>query len=357
MRNRHESAGQACISVVRQWVVCMRISVIALALAAVAAAPALGNDSSAELSTGGLIFVRNDSIEMQSEDLAISRQEISVRYRFLNKSDRDITILVAFPMPDIHVESPDDIVTVPTEDPVNLLAFSTMVNGKAVSTNVEQRALAVGVDRTQMLRALGVPLAPHLASTNEALDRLPLEKWDELLRIGAAEIEEYDSGRGMIKHLAARWTLQTTYYWEQTFPANAETIVDHRYRPSIGASVQTSLGSPDEAKEPWFEDYKNKYCLQSDFLAAVERERKAANSKFGAPFTEERIDYILKTGANWSGPIKDFRLVVDKGEAENLVSFCGEDVKPIGDTKLEMKKTDYAPEGNLSILILKKVPQ
>src|SRR5262245_35049877 len=70
----------------------MRISAIALALAAVATAPALGNDSSAELSTGGLIFVRNDSIEMQSEDLAISSKEVNVRYRFLNKSDRDVTI-------------------------------------------------------------------------------------------------------------------------------------------------------------------------------------------------------------------------------------------------------------------------
>jgi len=335
----------------------MRRSAIALALAAVAAAPALGNDTTAELSTSGLIFVRNDSIEMLSEDLAISSREISVRYRFSNKSDRDLTILVAFPLPDIHVESPDDVITVPTEDPVNLLAFNTVVNGTPVNTNVEQRALALGIDRTQMLRALGIPLAPHLASTNEALDRLSPDKWEELLRVGVAEIEEYDTGRGMIKHLAARWTLQTTYYWEQTFPANAETVIEHRYQPSIGASVQTSLGSPDEAKESWFDDYKSKYCLQSDFLAAVERERKAVNSKFGAPFAEERIDYILKTGANWSGPIKDFRLVVDKGAADNLISFCGDDVKPVGDTKLEMKKTDYAPEGNLSILILKKVQQ
>ena len=336
---------------------CMRASAIGLALLATAALPAVGNDTTAELSTGGLVFVRNDNIEMQSEELAISTEEVTVRYRFLNKSDRDVTLLVAFPMPDIHVEGPDDVVSVPTNDPVNVLGFTTFVEGKPVGTSVEQRAIAMGIDRTQMLRALGIPLAPHLATTNETLDRLLPDNWDEFLRLGLAEVEEYDTGHGMIRHLAARWTLQTTYYWEQTFPAGAATVVEHRYHPSVGASVQTALGSPDQAKEPWFDEYKSKYCLESEFLAAVERERKTAHSKFGAPFAEQRIDYILKTGANWSGPIKEFRLLVDKGEPDNLASFCGEDAKPLEDTKYEMVKTDYTPDGNLSILILKKLPQ
>jgi hypothetical protein len=334
----------------------MRTSAIALAFTAVAAFPALANDTTAELSTGGLIFVHNENVEMTSEDLAISSKEVSVRYCFFNKAEKDVTVLVAFPMPDVTVEGSDQNISVPTEDPVNFLAFATAVNGKPITTNVEQRVIAAGLDRTQMLRALGIPLAPHLASTNEALDRLPPDKWDELLRIGLTEIEEYDAGQGMKKHLAARWTLQTTYYWEQTFTARVETLIEHRYKPSVGASVQTSLGSPDATKEPWYDEYKEKYCFDFEFLAAVERARKAANSKLGGPFSEERIDYVLKTGANWSGPIKQFRLVVDKAAAENLVSFCGNDVKKISETQFEMKKTDYTPDGNLAVLILRKLP-
>ncbi len=331
-------------------------SAIALAIAAATAAPALANNSTAELSTGGLIFVRNENVEMQSEDLFISAKEIRVSYRFFNRADLNMTVLVAFPLPDIKVDGPSDNISVPTEEPENFLAFATTVNGTPVETKVEQRAIAVGVDRTQLLRSLGIPLAPHLLSTNEALDRLPSEKWDDLVRIGVAEIEEYDAGQGMQRHLSARWGLQTTYYWEQMFPAKAEVVIEHRYKPSVGASVQTSLGSPNESKEPWFEDYKDKYCLDYEFLAAVERARRASNSKFGAPYNEERIDYILKTGANWSGPIKEFRLVVDKGEADSLVSFCGQDVKKISDTQFEMKKIEYTPEGDLAILILNKLP-
>jgi Domain of unknown function (DUF4424) len=333
----------------------MRNSAIALAITAVAVIPALANDSTAELTTGGLIFVHNEDIEMSSEDLAISTKEVSVRYRFFNKSERDVTVLVAFPMPDVTIESADQNIAVPSDDPVNLLAFATTVNGQPVPTNVEQRVIATGLDRTQLLRSLGIPLAPHLPATNEALDRLPPDKWSELVRIGVAELDEYDSGQGMKKHLAARWTLQTTYYWEQTFPSRVETVIEHRYKPSVGGSVQTNLGAPDATKEPWYDEYKEKYCFDFEFLAAVERARKAANAKFGAPFSEERIDYILKTGANWSGPIRQFRLVVDKGSPDNLVSFCGQDVKKIGDTRFEMLKTDYTPDGNLAVLILKKL--
>jgi hypothetical protein len=322
---------------------------------AAAAIPALANDTSAELATGGLIFVQNDNVEMRSEDLAISVKQVDVRYRFFNKGAGDVTVLVAFPMPDVRIEEQDQNISLPTEDPVNLLAFVTTVNGKPVQTQVEQHVFAAGIDRTALLRGLGIPLAPHLQATNAALDRLPREKWDELIRVGLGEIEEYDVGKGMTKHLAARWSLRTTFYWEQTFPAKAETLIEHHYRPSVGGSVQTSLGAPASAKEAWYAEYKRKYCLDNDFFATIDRLRKAAKSEFGPPYSEERIDYILRTGANWSGPIGQFHLTIDKGDAGSLVSFCGQGVKKTGDTKFEMTKSNFSPDGDLAVLILKKM--
>jgi hypothetical protein len=334
----------------------MRQSTIALVIAAIASMPALADEDSVELATGGLIFVRNENLVMLSEDLAISPKEFSIRYRLLNKSDSDVKVLIAFPLPDIRVEGPDDSLSVPTEDPVNVLASATTVNGKPVSAAVEQRVIAAGLDRTQLLRGLGIALAPHLASTQAALDRLPPDKWEELQRLGLAETEDYDAGSGMKKHLGARWTLQTTFSWEQTFAAKAETVIEHRYKPSVGRSGHTLLGSPNETKEPWFEEYKDKYCLSYEFLAAVERARKAAGSKFGAPFSEQRIEYVQKTWVNALGsPTREFRLTIDKGAADNLVSFCGEEAKKISATHVEVKKADHAPDGNLSILFLNKL--
>lgn len=326
------------------------------ALAAVSTAPALANDSTAELATGGLVLTRTEAIEMRSEDLFISLDRIRVRYRFLNTSGRDITTLVAFPMPPITIADMGTNIAVPTEDPENLLGFETLVDGRRVAARVEQKVLARGTDHTALLRGLGVPLAPHLNATNEALDRVPRARWDELVGLGLAEIEEYDIGRGMTQHLAARWTLQTTYYWEQTFPAGREIAVEHRYLPSVGATVQTSVGDPDAMREEWYADYQRKYCMDRAFLGAVERARKAARSDFGAPFSEHRISYVLSTGANWAGPIGDFRLVVDKGQASSLVSFCGEGVKRIAPTQFEMRKRNFTPTSDFHVLILKRLP-
>src|SRR5215467_14657217 len=143
--------------------------VLAAALAGAAAMPfAFANDSSAELATGGLIFVHNDNIEMRSEDLSISTRQVDVRYRFFNKAANDVTVLVAFPMPEVRVAGPDGDISLPTQDPVNLLAFTAVVNGKPVKTQVEQHVFAAGIDRTALLTGLGIPLAPHLQPTNDA---------------------------------------------------------------------------------------------------------------------------------------------------------------------------------------------
>lgn len=335
----------------------LRTAVTIIAAAMAAMPPAVANNSSAQLGTGGLIFVRNDDVEMRSEDLLISTKEVNVRYRFFNKSDKDVILLVAFPMPEIRIDGPADNIAIPTEDPVNLLAFSTIADGRPVTTQVEQRVYAAGLDRTQMLRGLGIPLAPHLQATTGALDKLPREKWDDLIRIGVAEIEQYDVGQGMKDHLVPRWSLQTTFYWQQTFRAKADTVIEHKYTPSVGASVQTSLGSPGAAKEDWYTDYQQKYCLDRDFNMSIDRARREAKSQFGAPYSEERIEYVLKTGANWAGPIKNFRLVIDKGEASNLVSFCGTGVRKIGATQFEIRKNDFTPDKDLHVLILRRLPK
>src|SRR5262249_55124274 len=161
-------------------------------------------------------------------------------YVFYNKAAQDKNVTVAFPMPDIAITGPDDNISVPTENQENILDFSTKVDGQPVESRVEQKIFARGVDRTALLRKLKIPLQPQPAQ--KALDALPPSQWSELIKLGLAVTEEYDEGQGMKKHLAPRWTLKTTYFWEQTFPAHKEISIEHRYKPSVGASAGTSLG-------------------------------------------------------------------------------------------------------------------
>ena len=100
--------------------------------------------------------------------------------------------------------------------------------------------------------------------------------------------------------------------------------------------------------DPSIEKYKTKYCIEQDILDRLDRSRRASKNAEAASYAEERIDYILRTGANWSGPIKDFRLIVDKGNPNNLVTFCGDGVKKVSPTQFELRKTNFTPQGNFS---------
>lgn len=323
--------------------------------AALAAAPTLhANDSSAELHSGGLVLTKDPAVEMRSEDLFISAKQVRVTYRFANTSAKAVTILVAFPLPDITIEGEDDNISVPTQDPRNLMGFSTTVDGRPVAAQVEQKVFAKGVDRTAYLRALGVPLAPHLASTNTILDALPKAKKDEIIRLGLGQIMEYDAGHGWERRLYATWTLKTTYYWRQTFPAGREITVQHRYKPSVGGTAATSWGASYFPSDPTYAAQRAHYCVDDDFLAALKNTPHRPDVEF-TPFTEQRIEYILSTGANWKAPIGDFHMVIDKGDPSSLVSFCGQGVRKISPTQFEVRYHDFTPTKEVSVLILKRM--
>jgi hypothetical protein len=96
------------------------------------ASTALANDSTAELTTGGLVLSKSADIEMRSEDLAVSEKEISVGYRFFNHAASDETVTVAFPMPDVTLDGPDWNIAFPAPDSTNFLEFHTTVDGREV---------------------------------------------------------------------------------------------------------------------------------------------------------------------------------------------------------------------------------
>jgi len=99
--------------------------------------------------------------------------------------------------------------------------------------------------------------------------------------------------------------------------------------------------------------YRATYCVADDLLRGIDRIAGDAEGNT-ANLRERRISYILKTGANWSGPIKDFKLVIDKGKPDRLVSFCLDGVKKISPTAFEVRMKDFTPDRDLKILLIGK---
>ena len=83
------------------------------------------------------------------------------------------------------------------------------------------------------------------------------------------------------------------------------------------------IGDPTDIKESWFDGLQAQ-ILHGQGSSMPSRGRAAAKSESGAPFSEQRIDTSCNTGAELGRPDRRLPPDRDKGEADSLVSFCGE---------------------------------
>lgn len=311
----------------------------------VIAGVAAANDSTAEMTTGGLVLKTNRNIDMLDEDLFVSTDEIRVNYVFRNQARTDESVVVAFPMPDrdLSLEGESDQSFV--ED------FVTTVEGRRVETQVERKAFVNGREYTTLLNRLGIPLAPPTGYVEGRVDpvyaayqRLNARDKRELQRLRLVYPDE--NGQGV----RPLWTLKETYYWTQNFPARRDLRISHRYKPAAGGSVGAGLAMRDYRATSEGRAEIRRYCADQPFLAGADRLRREAGEN-GMP-SESRVGYILRTGGNWRAPIRNFRLIVDKGDPRNIVSFCGSNVRRISPTQFEMRRTNWRPDYDLNVLII-----
>src|SRR5215475_2278002 len=101
---------------------------------------ARANDSAAELSVGGLTFTKSADVSIESEELTITPDLVTVRYVFRNNAANPVTLTVAFPLPDIDL-SEAETYAIPSNDSVNFVNFETKVDAKPVKLSINQRAV------------------------------------------------------------------------------------------------------------------------------------------------------------------------------------------------------------------------
>jgi hypothetical protein len=315
-----------------------------------ASSPVLANDTSAELAIGGLTFTKNADISMESEELRIGLDAVTVRYVFLNRSTKPVTLTVAFPLPDLSLADASNA-AVPVGNPLNFVGFSTRIDGKPVSFVTNQQAFVNNKNVTAALTEMGIPVFPVGA------EQLKINDLSQDVRTRAVAqgllVESGTNDKGMPLY-DATWTLKTSILRQQSFPPGKPVVVEHRYRTSVGMSFDTILRQglrQHKNLESEVQRYKSKYCVDDNFLKLVDN-LKAADKPGKPRMIERRISYVLATGANWAGPIKDFHLIVDKGRADRIASFCGQDIKETSATQLEMRAADFTPKQDLEILIL-----
>ncbi len=325
------------------------IAIVGGTMLAVACA-ARANDSAAELSIGGLQFVRTNEVAMESEDLRISLDRVTVRYQFANTSGKPVTLTVAFPLPDIDLSEAENI-ALPSGDPVNFVDFETSIDGVPARFQIDQRAMVGDKDVSALLDQFRLPRLPVGNREIQVAD-LPEATRTKLADQGLLmPVRADDKGR---QQYNVAWVVKTTALRQQTFPPERKVIVEHQYRPSVGTSSDSILRSilrHNKSLSPEVERYRKEYCVSDAFLAQLDK--RAGNGVSNTSMIQERrINYVLKTGANWAGPIRSFKLTIDPGASDRLVSFCPGRLKPAASNALEFTAKDFKPEDDLKILIV-----
>jgi hypothetical protein len=314
-------------------------------LAALAASPALADDSSAALAAGGLVFTTQTDIRMASEDLRISPKEVRVRYEFVNDGKKDVETIVAFPLPDVDVrEFWYEPLGTTLDTAPNFMGFALTVNGRQVVAKADERAVLNGRDVTAQVRAAGLPVNIVGGAMVKKLDHLPPDLRRSLLAQNILEGEKDD--------IHPHWIAQTRFWWHQVFPAGKTVVIEHRYQPVTGQSFfgDVSLNYKEEGA-----NNQKAFCIDAATRAAIEAKiaKLDKNGPNGAYLQAYTTEFVLKTANNWKGPIGRFRLTLDKLRPDNLMSLCWDsDLRKTGATTFEATRESFAPRRDIKLLVL-----
>ena len=334
---------------------------VALALASLSAplalVPAMANDTVASINLGGLELSPSAAVTMESEDLYLSEERIRVRYVYANDTSAAEHLMISFPLPMASARELEEARDTGMYQEWELLDFQTLIDGKPAPLTRHDVPMVGEKSVEARLKQLGFPVL-HWRDEGLAdrLNALPDDVASALVAEGIL-IDDADSGGGAVRNLRPGWAVQTHVTRFQTFLPGEKVVVEHSYRPMVGGSASGSLNrdyrdmalnGPDGLGAP--------YCIDPPFLAAYDRRvyggKPAGKPDPGLTVVQTWFGYVLKTGANWLGPIKNFRLVVDKGRPDNLVSFCMDGVKKISPTQFEVVKTDFEPTRDLDVFLV-----
>ena len=88
------------------------------------------------------------------------------------------------------------------------------------------------------------------------------------------------------------------------------------------------------------------YCVGPTLLGALKKARDVDLNQ---------VHYILKTGANWNGPIGHFALRIQKDHATDKISVCLDGFRKVDDRTFVLEKTNFVPTQDLQIAFISSV--
>lgn len=308
--------------------------------------PVGADDTAVSVAAGGIQLRKEARISMQKERLFISTDKVAVDFDFLNETDRDITIEVAFPVPQ-YTFGWDARLS-------DFADFKLWVNGKQSWYDSDVHATLRGNDYSDLLRRMGIDAATF-----------GMYDWKKDPPDGSPQISKLSpSARahliqlGLLDNAAdafPQWAVKKMYYWRQTFPARKVVHIRHEYHPVIGYEPVQLRDFTTTFPRACIDANLQK-ALSSDVDAYLKNTPKGGGEDY---FNTSWVDYILTTANTWKTPINDFQLIIEKPESKNgeheYTSFCWDGpVQRLDQRHFLLHKTNFVPKQELTVYFFSK---
>lgn len=298
--------------------------------------PAFAQDEGRGIGTAiaGPAFHLPAGVSVERQDVHISTYSVRLTYVF--KSAAQQTVHFSFAMPEMPVDASEDLAALDTDSeaaglaadtqPANYLSLSVSVDGQPLTPGGHGRALLDGKDVTRQLLDAGVPLLSGFDTGNPIWRQLPAEKQAEL------------RASGLMSDDTALWTYQADFAWDATLEPG-ETRVEVGYAPLAHYWSDINLDSfPEMATDG---SATKAYCIDAGA-------RRAFLS--GKPYYDLYTVTHLAPPDGWRGPVRHYRLEVEKQHPTDMVAFCPPEAKKISPTRFEWTATDYTPGDRTGVL-------
>jgi len=314
----------------------MRALPIALGSAvALAVAPALaeGGGRGAGYAATGPVFDLPAGMSVERQEIHISLYSVRLIYVF--KSSRRQTAHFGFTMPEMPVDTSPDAIGVAEGNeaaglaadaqPANYLNLSVRVNDRPLPLAGHGRALLDGKDVTRQLLDAGAPLL---------YDLIGEAPWRHL----APEVKAMLEASGLLQLDAALWSYQASFEWDLSFEPG-ETRMELNYTPVFNYWSDITLDAFPEIGPRG--SATRTYCIDDTLRRAFHRK---------PTYDLYTVTHLAFPTGGWRGPVGHYRLLVDKGAADNLVAFCPRIAKKVSPTTFEWTAKDFTPERQLGVL-------
>ena len=216
--------------------------------ALVAPAAALANDSVAETAAGGLVLRHSRDIDMVSEDLYVSAERGPGPLRLPQpRRARPVTH---------HRRLPDARPRPRHRDEGEIAWPARFPHPRRRPRRSRCRSSAgrcsTGVDHTRPAdRARRADRRPRGRSGDATRRSTPCRaRGAGPPRRASACAECFSEPATARRSCSPLWTVRETWYWEQVFPAGRDLVVEHRYRPGAGGTVDHRARQPPTIARP-----------------------------------------------------------------------------------------------------------